>query len=84
MADLLAFALAALLVLGATGCGPFCGTSTLAPCGGDTDCAIGGCSGQVCGGVDEELTTTCEYRECYAPEPYGLECGCVEGECAWR
>ncbi len=66
------------------GCPPFCGSSTLAPCGSDGDCVAGGCSGQLCGGVDEDLTSTCEWRECYDNEPYGLECGCVQGECDWR
>ncbi len=84
MPDLRPLVAAAILSLTLTGCPPFCGSSTLAPCDSDTDCTAGGCSGQLCGGVGEELSTTCEWRECYDPDPYRLECGCVEGECDWR
>lgn len=64
----------------------FCGTSTYGACEDDSECIEGGCSSQVCmseaegdaGGV-----TTCEWSECYNPEPYGLECGCIDGECQW-
>ncbi len=63
----------------------FCGSSTGAPCKTDEDCTAGGCSGQVCAGVDEgDLVTTCEMRDCYDNERYGLECGCAGGKCMWH
>jgi len=62
----------------------FCGTSTMDSCETDSDCRAGGCSGQVCESADSEgMITTCEYKECYNAEKYGLECGCVEGACQW-
>lgn len=54
-------------------------------CTSDSDCGIGGCSGQVCTAASEAagLITTCEYREEYGC--YKLtSCGCVNGRCAWR
>ena len=63
----------------------FCGTSTSGTCSKDSDCMTGGCSGQVCQGAAEPpVITTCEYRECYSAQAYGLSCGCVSGGCAWR
>jgi eight-cysteine-cluster-containing protein len=45
----------------------------------------GGCSGQVCQSVKEPpVITTCEWRDCYDPAPFGLQCGCVNGACRWR
>jgi len=62
----------------------FCGSSTGAACGADGECARGGCSGQVCAGAAEQIVTTCEWQACYAPEPYGVTCGCSSGACGWR
>lgn len=63
----------------------FCGTSTESQCKEDSDCIGFGCSGQVCGTVEEstDLSTTCDARECYNSEEYGLSCGCVSGRCMW-
>ena len=62
----------------------FCGTSTLGACSMDSDCVKGGCSGQVCQSKDEEqLATTCEYRDCYNDKDYGLECKCESDKCKW-
>ena len=62
----------------------FCGWSTNGSCSSDSGCTTGGCSGQVCQSINEEpVVTTCEYRECYDDEAYGLECGCVNGQCQW-
>ena len=61
----------------------FCGRSTKANCASDGDCAAGGCSGQVCMGVNEDITTTCEYRDCYNADNYGLACMCRSGKCQW-
>jgi eight-cysteine-cluster-containing protein len=63
--------------------GGFCGWSTSASCATDNDCKAGGCSGQVCEAKDENIVTTCEYRECYDDEKYGVKCGCVSNECKW-
>ena len=63
----------------------FCGTSTNGQCSSDVDCMIGGCSGQVCQSKSEEpIITTCEYTDCYNPQPYGLTCGCKADKCQWE
>jgi len=64
------------------GGGGFCGWSDYGQCDSDDDCLRSGCSGQVCGSQDH--ITTCEWRDCYNPEPYGLSCGCVRNQCRWR
>ncbi len=62
----------------------FCGWSTQGNCSTDADCTSGGCSGQVCQSTFEEpVMTTCEYKECYNADLYGMECKCVEGACQW-
>jgi eight-cysteine-cluster-containing protein len=61
----------------------FCGWSTYHECESNGDCAAGGCSGQVCGGVNEDLTTTCEYKDCYNADKFGAFCECYEGKCRW-
>lgn len=62
----------------------FCGSSTEAECDFDSDCKTAGCSGQICQGVkEEESFSTCEYKDCYNEETYGVSCGCVEGSCQW-
>ena len=62
----------------------FCGTSTNGSCVSDSDCIAGGCSGQLCQSKNDELLgTTCEWKECYREEDYGLECGCVNKKCQW-
>jgi len=63
----------------------FCGWSTNGPCSSDSDCIAGGCSGQVCQSKHEEpIVTTCEYRECYNAQSYGLSCRCINQRCEWR
>lgn len=63
----------------------FCGTSTNGQCSVDSDCTSGGCSGQVCQSKSEEpMITTCEYRDCYNAEAYGVKCGCVSEQCKWK
>ncbi len=63
----------------------FCGRSTGEKCLIDTDCAIGGCSSQVCHAKngDEPAFTTCEYQSCYNAEKYRVLCKCVDKECQW-
>ena len=62
----------------------FCGMSTLGACESDADCVIGGCSGQICSSKNEgEISTTCEYRDCYDAEKYGFDCVCVNHTCTW-
>ena len=54
-------------------------------CESDDDCFVGGCSGQVCSS-DEEVMTTCEWREeygCYQDREV-TRCGCFEGKCGWE
>ena len=63
----------------------FCGSSTYASCSSDSDCGTGGCSGQICLGVDEEqMVTTCEWLDCYDDEAYDVSCSCVEEQCQWN
>jgi len=61
----------------------FCGRSSFAACEKDLDCIRTGCSGQVCSAGPEDRVTTCEWKECYDPEPERLQCGCVNGKCQW-
>lgn len=61
----------------------FCGSSTNASCQTNADCVAGGCSGQICQGKDEDMVTTCEWRDCYANEQYGLSCQCINNQCQW-
>ena len=65
--------------------GGFCGLSTSGFCTADADCVTDGCSGQVCRSTSEEpVITTCEYRNCYNEDEYGLSCGCVNNGCKWN
>ncbi len=65
--------------------GEFCGWSTYGACSIDADCTMGGCSAQVCQSKREEpVVTTCEYRDCYDAEAYGLSCQCFGGQCQWH
>ncbi len=54
-------------------------------CVSDSDCGVGGCSGQVCAVAKEAegLITTCEYREEYGCLKL-TSCGCFDGKCSWR
>ena len=66
-------------------CQMFCGISTLGSCNSDSQCKTGGCSGQVCQGVDEEdVITTCEYKDCYNSASFDVSCGCVDNKCEWN
>jgi len=63
----------------------FCGSSTEGRCSGNSDCKVGGCSGQVCQSKQEaNIITTCEWRNCYNASAYNLECKCINGKCKWR
>lgn len=62
----------------------FCGWSTNGSCSLDGDCITGGCSNQICQSSSEEpVTTTCEWKDCYDSDKYGVECKCVQGQCQW-
>lgn len=53
-------------------------------CNVDSDCAVGGCSGQICARAEvvNDIITTCEYNEVYSC--YKLSsCGCVNNKCQW-
>lgn len=62
----------------------FCGWSTNATCTNNSECVIGGCSSQVCQGAGEQISTTCEYKECYNHIISGYECICVGNKCEWN
>jgi eight-cysteine-cluster-containing protein len=56
----------------------FCGISTYGPCSSDSGCTTGGCSGQICHSVQEQMpATTCEYKDCYNAKNYGMACKCI-------
>lgn len=57
----------------------------VAECSADTDCAVGGCSNQLCGkkGEIEKVVTTCEYRDEYSCVRL-TNCACVNAKCKWR
>lgn len=62
----------------------FCGRSTYGSCKTDDDCLKGGCSSQICHSKSEEpIVSTCEWRDCYNAEAYGVKCGCFENKCQW-
>ncbi|MEM0202426.1 MAG: eight-cysteine-cluster domain-containing protein [Archaeoglobaceae archaeon] len=63
--------------------GGFCGFSTFAECKEDSDCKIGGCSGEVCMGVKEDIFTICIYRDCYDRIKFNVSCKCVNNKCRW-
>ncbi|MBI5798089.1 eight-cysteine-cluster domain-containing protein [Candidatus Woesearchaeota archaeon] len=63
----------------------FCGTSSLADCSRNSDCAVGGCSSQICQSASAEPSvSTCEYRDCYDAQAAGVSCGCFSGKCQWE
>lgn len=54
-------------------------------CSSDSDCAVGGCSGQICALKEKagDIITTCEWRSEYSC--YRMtSCGCVQGTCRWK
>lgn len=61
----------------------FCGFSTEAACNSDSDCKVGGCSSQVCEGINENTNTICDAKECYDAGKYGLSCKCINNKCGW-
>lgn len=69
--------------IGLKGENGFCGISTFAECKEDSDCKIGGCSAEVCMGVDQEVFTACIYRECYDRTKFNVSCKCVNNRCQW-
>ncbi|TXD36594.1 eight-cysteine-cluster domain-containing protein [Lujinxingia vulgaris] len=54
-------------------------------CRTDRDCKVGGCSGQLCGSINDDLISTCEYLPEYAcyDQEY-TSCGCFGGKCGWE
>lgn len=54
-------------------------------CTTDSDCSVGGCSGEICSiaGETEGTITTCEFKEEYVCFDL-TSCGCVQNKCAWR
>lgn len=54
-------------------------------CKSDSDCAVGGCSGEVCAPKRDaaKVTTPCVYRPWYSCLEM-TSCGCVNGVCTWK
>ncbi len=61
------------------------GSGVSAECQADTDCATGGCSGEICGvaGLIEDVASPCLVRDYYQCYQY-TSCGCVRGQCKWK
>jgi eight-cysteine-cluster-containing protein len=57
----------------------------LSECVDDSDCAIGGCSGEICANkeIAKEIVTPCIWKEEYACFKL-TSCGCVDGKCKWK
>jgi len=53
----------------------------LGECIFDSECFVGGCSGQICSN-DEGVITTCEIRDDF-PDKNIYSCGCINKKCAW-
>jgi eight-cysteine-cluster-containing protein len=53
-------------------------------CARDSDCAVGGCSGELCGakGEIENITTACVFLQKYKCLKLS-SCGCSNGMCQW-
>lgn len=56
-------------------------------CKQDSDCSVGGCSGEVCSG-QKDVISTCEFSDSF-PNAKKFQCGCIEGTsgdgvCGWR
>lgn len=63
----------------------FCGSSTYGTCSSNSDCILGGCSGEICQSKNENgVVSACMYRDCYNVETYGVSCGCTQGKCQWK
>jgi eight-cysteine-cluster-containing protein len=63
----------------------FCGISTYSECKTDEDCIITGCSNQICQSKnEEELMTTCEFRECFDASKFKVSCKCIDNKCQWN
>jgi heavy-Cys/CGP-CTERM domain protein len=56
-----------------------------AQCAADSDCGIGGCSGELCGakGEVEQVMTACVYLQQYKCLKL-TGCGCIKGLCQWK
>ncbi|MFH1751104.1 MAG: eight-cysteine-cluster domain-containing protein [Candidatus Micrarchaeota archaeon] len=50
-----------------------------------SDCAIGGCNGEVCTTAEnaQRIGSICVYKPEYACYKQ-ISCGCIEGACAWQ
>ncbi|GEM_PF-5839467 len=61
------------------------GTGDAGACSADAECKAGGCSGQLCIGMNDTGISTCEFKPEYAcyKESFA-DCGCVSGSCRWK
>ena len=61
------------------------GTGSAGACSADTECKVGGCSNQLCIGLNDTGISTCEFRPEYACYTKSFaKCGCVSGSCRWK
>jgi eight-cysteine-cluster-containing protein len=57
------------------------GTSFQNACTSDDQCAVGGCSQEICS-AEQGVSSTCEAPADGWPST-GASCGCVKGQCIW-
>lgn len=59
--------------------------SIVKECTSDSDCATGGCSGEICAPKEEarEIVSPCVYAQWYDCLKL-TSCGCVNGTCSWK
>lgn len=60
----------------------FCGISTYSYCESNNDCIVGGCSGEICQGKNEEIFSICIWKECYK-NLKNHRCACINNRCRW-
>jgi heavy-Cys/CGP-CTERM domain protein len=77
--------LALLLMAGCNSAQPSQNIPEGTQCAADSDCGIGGCSGELCGAKAEvkDVLTACVYQQAYKCLKI-TSCGCVNGLCQWK
>jgi eight-cysteine-cluster-containing protein len=58
----------------------FCGVQTESTCLQDSDCMVGGCSGEICQAKNDNINAPCLFTDCYQ-KPDNVYCGCDNSQC---